>query len=452
MVNAPARGQARTTAPPAGPAVTRWGTAARLLGRLTGGSTTPAKLRLLLGGVVAACLLWGAAAAWTAAQRASGADNVVGASESLSFDAQQIYQSLTDADATEGAAFLAGTEPLAARSRYLADIARAESYLEAATAAAGNQGLRSQLTVLSTEVPVYTGLVETARSDNLHGLPVGAAFLGEASHLMQTRLLPAADSLYAQENARLAGADRQATGLPVLVVIVAIAVGYVLLRVQRWLARRTHRVLNSGLVAASAAGLLSLIWLLTGLTIARVQLLDARDHGSAPVEALAQADIAALRAQADESLTLINRGGDDANQADFLRAERQLGPGPGTLLTQAAAAARGSPGAGPAGAAASAAPAWFAAHRQVRALDDRGNYNAAVQLAIGSGPTSSGARFRRIQTELTAAIAADQAVFGSAAPRGQSALTGLEAGMIAAGLLMAAGCGWGLAPRLAEYR
>src|SRR6202043_43968 len=81
-------------------------------------------------------------------------------------------------------------------------------------------------------------------------------------------------------------------------------------------------------------------------TIARVQLLDARDHGSAPVEALAQADIAALRAQADESLTLINRGGDDANQADFLRVERQLGPGPGTLLTQAAGEARGSLAAG----------------------------------------------------------------------------------------------------------
>src|SRR5258708_7546357 len=94
-------------------------------------------------------------------------------------------------------------EPPAARSRYLADIARAESYLEAATAAAGNQGLRSQLTVLSTGVPVYTGLVETARSDNQQGLPVGAAYLGEASYLMRTRLLPAAKGLYTHENARL---------------------------------------------------------------------------------------------------------------------------------------------------------------------------------------------------------------------------------------------------------
>src|SRR5260370_17404916 len=211
---------------------------------------------------------------------------------------------------------------------------------------------------------------------------------------MRTRLLPAANGSYTQENARLAAADGQASALPILAVVVAIAAAYVLLRAQRWLARRTHRVLNAGLVAASLAGLISLTWLLTGLAIARAHLLDARDHGSAPVEALAQADIAALRAHADKSLTLINRSGDDANQADFVRVEKQLGPGPGTLLTQAAVAARGSPGGRLAAAAAAAAPAWFATHRQVRALDGGGNYNAAVQLAIGSGPASSGARFR----------------------------------------------------------
>jgi hypothetical protein len=424
----------------------------RLLDRLAGGHTTPARLRLLLAGTVAFSLLWGAAAAWTAAQRASGAGDVVTASEPLSFDAQQIYQSLSDADSTEAVAFLAGTEPPGARNRYLADTARAESYLEAATAEAGSQAPRAQLTVLSTGIPVYTGLVETARSDNLQGLPVGAAFLGEASNLMRTRLLPAADGLYAHENARLAAADGQATALPILAIIVAILVGFVLLRAQRWLTRRTHRTFNSGLVVASVAGLLSLIWLVTGLTIARVQLLDARDHGSAPVEALAQADIAALGANADESLTLINRVGDDTNQTDFVKAERRIGPGSGTLLTKAAVAASGSPGAGPAAAAAATAPAWFATHRQVRALDDGGNYNAAVQLAIGSGPTSSGAMFRRMETDLTTAIAADQAVFGSAAPRAESALTGMEAGMIAAALVMAAGSAWGFAPRLAEYR
>jgi hypothetical protein len=378
---------------------------------------------------------------------------VVAVSEPLSFDAQQIYQSLADADATETSAFLAATEPPTARSRYLADIARAATYLDIATAAAGNQqDVRSQLIVLSTEIPVYTGLIESARADSLLGLPVGAAYLREASNLMRTEMLPAADRVYQQENARLAAADQQATGLPIVAIIVAVVAACVLFLAQRWLSRRTHRDVNYGLLAASVIGLGSLVWLLAGLGIARVQLLDARDHGSAPVQALAQADIATLRAHADESLTLINASGDDANQADFVKVEKQLGPGPGTLLTDAANAADGSPGARSAAAAAAAAPAWYATHHQVRLTDDSGNYDGAVQLAIGPGPASSSSMFTRIETDLTTAIGADQAVFSSAAHSGQDAMTGLTAGMVAMSLLMAAGCAWGVNRRLAEYR
>jgi hypothetical protein len=136
----------------------------------------------------------------------------------------------------------------------------------------------------------------------------------------------------------------------------------------------------------------------------------------------------------------------------FLSRPAARVPGPGTLLTDAAAAAIGSPGAQPAAAATAAATAWYATHRQVRALDDGGNYNAAVQLAIGPAPASSGAMFTRLETSLTKAISADQAVFSSAARTGQDAMTGLEAGMIVISLVMAAGCAWGLNRRLAEYR
>jgi hypothetical protein len=445
---APASAQTRLAAAPARTRSIAW-----LPGRITSGLSTPAKLRLALAAAVAVSVLWGAAAAWSVSQRISAADDVVASSEPLSFDAQQIYQALSDADATEAAAFLAGTEPPAARSRYLADIARAATYLEVATAAAGTQGTGSSgLITLSTGIPVYTGLVDTARADNRLGLPVGASYLTEASALMRAKLLPAADSFYQQENTRLAATYSQAIGPPFLAVVVAIVAGCVLFGVQRWETGRTHRSFNYGLVAASVAGVISLTWLIAGLTVARVQLLDASDHGSVPVEALAQADIAALRAHADESLTLINRSGDDANQADFLRVEKQLGPGPGTLLTDAAAAAAGSPGAQPAAAATAAATAWYATHRQVRALDDGGNYNAAVQLAIGPEPASSSGMFTRLETSLTKAISADQAVFSSAARTGQDAMTGLEAGMIVISLVMATGCAWGLNRRLAEYR
>ena len=90
-------------------------------------------------------------------------------------------------------------------------------------------------------------------------------------------------------------------------------------------------------------------------------------------------------AHADESLTLIDNTGDDAYQADYLNQERALGPGTGTLLTAASAAAQGTPAAPAVAAAVSDARAWFAAHARVRSLDDNGNHPKAVASVLGTG-------------------------------------------------------------------
>jgi hypothetical protein len=425
------------------------------LGQFVRATTTPAKLRLLLIGLVVLCVAWGAVAAWVVSQRASGANDVVGTSEPLSLDGQRIYRALSDADATAASAFLSGgLEPIAARKRYQADIAQAASHLESATAAAGHSAAARELATLSAGLPVYTGEVETARADNRLGLPLGAAYLREASRLMRGTLLPAARDVSAQANARLTEASGQATGLPlalVLLVVTAI-LGYVLYRAQRWLMRRTNRRLNPGLVVASVAGVVALVWLAVAFALARSDLLEARNHGSDPVAALAQADIAALQARADESLTLIDARGDDSFEADFKAVERRLGPGPGTLLTAAVTAADGSPGAESAAAAARTATAWYAAHRGVRSLDNNGKHTQAVKLVTTPGPGHSGTLFTRLDAELTAAIAADQVVFRTNAATGRDAFTGLEVGVIVLSLVMAAGCARGLSTRLAEYR
>jgi hypothetical protein len=415
--------------------------------------TPPAKLRLLLTGLICLTVAWGAVAAWTVAARASAENNIVGVSEPLALDAQQIYRSLSDADATEAAAFLSGgLEPVPLRERYQADIANAARRLETATAAAGNSRAGSVLATLTTELPVYAGLVETARADNRLGLPLGAAYLQQASALMRTTMLPAARDLYARENAQLAAANSQATAFPYLAAVVAVITGFALVWSQLWLTKRTNRIFSPGLLLASAAGLATLIWLVISLALAAATTVSARDQGSTPVEALARADIASLQAHADESLTLIDRAGDDSFQQDFLTVRKRLGPGAGTLLGTAAAVAQGSPGGPAAAAAVRSAPAWFAVHQQVRSLDDGGKYLPAVQLATGSSSRSSGVLFGRVDADLTRAIGADQAAFRSRAQAAQGNLTGLEAGVIVLSLLMAAGCVRGITRRLAEYR
>jgi hypothetical protein len=98
------------------------------------------------------------------------------------------------------------------------------------------------------------------------------------------------------------------------------------------------------------------------------------------------------------------------------------------------------------------ATSWFAVNRQAQKPDQAHDYGAEAQLVIGQGPGSAGTLFGRLETDLDAAIRADQAVFADSAAAGSGAFTGLVAGVAVLALAMAAGCAWGLSRRLAEYR
>jgi hypothetical protein len=390
---------------------------------------------------------------------------VVAVSEPLSLDAEQIYTSLSDADATAANAFLAGgLEPAKARQRYQADITQAAIRIEAASALVGSSAARTQLpghltkqasaagtavgddlAILSGQLPAYTDEVGTARADNRLGLPLGAAYLREASGLLRGTLLPAASDIYIRESTLLTSASAQATGLPLIVVaaIAGLGLGYVLFRSSRWLSRHTHRVVNYGLLLAALAGLVSLVWLVAAFVVGRGDLLHAQQQGSAPAQAFARAEVAALQAHADESLTLIDNGGDDAYQKDYVAQQKILGPGPGTLL--AAVQAAGGPGSD----VAAQARAWYKAHAALRAKDDGGSHAAAVQSALNGDAATS---FAQLSTTLSQGINDHQAVFAASARSGRDAFTGLAVGMIVASLVMVGGCAWGLSRRLAEYR
>ncbi len=77
---------------------------------------------------------------------------------------------------------------------------------------------------------------------------------------------------------------------------------------------------------------------------------------------------------------------------------------------------------------------------------------AETQLEIRSGPGTAGTLFGQLESDLEAAIHADQTVFAANAAAGSDAFNGLEVGIIVLALIMAVGSGWGLTRRLAEYR
>jgi len=419
-------------------------------------ATTPGRIRLLLGCLVLLSLAWGGLAAFTASQYAAAAASVVNVREPLSLDAQRIYARLSDANDAAATAFLTGgLEPAATRQRYLADIAAASSGIENMTAqgGAGGGAAAQDLSTLARQLPVYSGEIEAARADNRLGLPLGAAYLREASALMRKTLLGAAQDLYATENASLSSTSARATGGPLIGVTVAagLAVGLALYLAARWLRGRTNRVFNVGLLAAGVVVVLSIGWLALAFAGARSDLLNAQSRGLATVQAVAQVSITAQEAHADESLTLIDNTGDDEYQKDYLTKQHALGPGPGSLLGVARDAARGTPAAAAVTAAATDAQDWFGAHSKVRSLDDNNKHTAAVASVLGTAPGDAGQSFTKLTGDLTTAINSDQAIFNSTAHSAAGAYTGLAPGLAAAALIMAAACAWGLGRRLAEY-
>ena len=254
-----------------------------------------------------------------------------------------------------------------------------------------------------------------------------------ASEQMHLTLLPAARASYAQENAALTAASAQATGLPwiVVVLVLAIAVGFVLYRAQRWLSRRTHRVLNLGLLAASRGtrGVGAVADRLA-FAVARTDLQRAVGHGSVPAEALAQAAIDTQQARGYEVLNLISRSGDATFVKDFQAVRARLGPGPGRCWPPPPARPSGA-GARWAAAAARDVQAWYTVIGQAYALDSKAQYTTETALVIGPGAGRSTAGFARVEADLSRAIDADHAVFHSSATAGRNAFTGLDVVIIA---------------------
>ena len=300
--------QARSSAPDAAPPRrTAW---AEGVDQLRAAATTePGRLRII--GAVLALLVvaFGAVTAWEMTERSAAADDVLHSSQPLSADAADIYRSLADANTAASSGFLAGgQETQASRERYERDINLAADKL--VTAAANSEpGSASEKTItkLNTMLPEYKGLVERARANNRQGFPLGGAYLRYANSKMQV-MLADAEHLYTVENRRLRSDYDDATPYP----WIAIGAGVLAIGGLAWAQhrnyRRTNRVLNHGLVAATAASTVVLLWLVVGHSVARAGLNDSYDNAVRSLNTLNDARIASLKARGNENLTLVARG------------------------------------------------------------------------------------------------------------------------------------------------
>ncbi|MFD4410104.1 MULTISPECIES: hypothetical protein [unclassified Streptomyces] len=451
-------------APPSAPATPERRTAwAEGVDRLRAAATTePGRLRII-GAVLAALVVaFGAVTAWQMTERSAAADDVLHSSQPLSASAADIYRSLADANTAASSGFLAGgQETKASRDRYEQDIRTAAAKLITA-ANSSHPGSPSAKTIskLNTLLPEYKGLVERARANNRQGYPLGGAYLRYANEKMQKEMLPAAQDLYQRENQRLSADYADAKPYPWAAIGLGVLALGGLVWAQHRNYRRTNRVLNQGLVAATAASTVVLLWLVVGHSVARAGLNESYDHGVRSLNVLHDARIASLNARGNENLTLVSRGAEtktladgttkDLYDYDFDQDMKALTKG----LALAGDLADDKAGEQPVQAATANMKVWKTRHKDARAEDDRGEYQKALDLVIGGSAKvkPTGECFDGVDKNLAIALTHEESEFQQAAGDGRDAMAGLPTGAAALAVLAAAGALLGIGRRLSEYR
>ncbi|MDI2131045.1 hypothetical protein [Yinghuangia seranimata] len=417
-------------------------------------ATTPGRLRLASAVLAVLMVTFAAVAALQAFDRASAADRLASDTGPLSRRATEIYRSLADADTTAAGGFLLGDkEPPALRQRYQDDLATAARLLtESATSSGGSAEAQRLIASLNTQLPQYAGQVETARALSRQRLPLGGAYLRYASAQMQDTMLADAQRLVDTQQRRLdddfAAAEAFPTTAVLLAAVTLLALGYC----QLALFRRTSRVFNIGLLAASAAVLVGMLWLAVGAVSAGDALAKGRDDGAHPLRLLGQARIDALQAHAAENLDLVARGGSEKYTVRWNEEQNTLAPADpakGTLRD----AVRAAPDAARTQMASGVAQfeQWKARHGAAAAKGT--DYDAQLALTISAtAADTSDAAFTAMDGSLAQAAAAEDKAFADAVHGVDGDLRILGIGVAVLAVLGAASAVRGIDRRLAEYR
>jgi hypothetical protein len=410
-------------------------------------STTPG--RILTIGIVLAALggISAFATSTTINHRQQVLTTVLNHTEPLSFAAGRLYTTLSVADAAAATAFIAEAEPQPVRQRYEQAITDASVAVTRASSGLTDEPLVQLLGRINAELAVYTGLIEIARTNNREGNPVGSSYLSEASGLMQSTILPDAARLYKATSERVDAETTASTQIPAPVIMVVGATVIFGAFSHRWLARRTRRRINPGLVVGALAILVMVVWVGTALTISTTASRSAKDTAAESLKTVTNVAITAQQARADETLSLIRRGDEEKRKQSFYQRidsmHRQLDQymsrsdavdkpdleGADQLLLR-----------------------WRQANDRITSYISVGNYRAATQVALGSSEEDSTPAFDKLDGELVKAMDQGRITLRNDVINARSGLSGAQVGGVVLSLGAAIAVALGLWPRLKEYR
>ncbi|MFD9666322.1 hypothetical protein ACFWAY_32685 [Rhodococcus sp. NPDC059968] len=412
--------------------------------------STPGRLSVLGIALVTAALATGAITSAAIGARQQRIETLRTHTEPLTYAAERLYSSLSIADAAAATSFISGgVEPIAVRNRYNQAIGDASNALVTASngVASTDAAALALLSEVSRNLADYTSLIATARANNRSGNPVGVAYLSDASSMMQDTILPAAESLYSEQSRSVADTQVLTGRLPRAAFAVAVALLVALVLAQVYLARKSKRRVNPGLVLASLLAATLLIWLAAATLVSTAATDRARTEGAQPLGTITQARILAQQARADETLALLQRGSDEESEADYARRSAELADILGGLQD----GDHGLATTPPIDAAVTALGDWRRAHIMLQEKLDVGDYPGATAIAIGPADSASPATFAALDKSLQDGIDRFRSEELDGMADAYRSLSLLAVGSMVIGVLCGFAVGGGIWPRLNEY-
>ncbi|MFY9334983.1 MAG: protein kinase G-activating protein GlnX [Mycobacterium sp.] len=410
-------------------------------------NTTPGRI-LTIGAILAALgILSAFAISTTINERQRQLTAVLDYTEPLAFTSGQIYTTLSVADAAASTAFVAGAEPRAVRQRYEQAITQAAVAITRASSGLTDPALVDLLARVNAQLAVYTGLIETARTNNRVGNPVGSSYLSEASALMQDKILPDAQSLYQVTSARVDAETTASAKIPAPVIIVVTATLGFGVFAHRWLARRTKRRVNVGLVAGGLAIALMIVWVGTALAISTAGSRAAKNTAADSLRTVTNLAITAQQARADETLSLIRRGDEDVRKRSYYQRVDTMREQLGDYLARKDSVDKSG-----LAQADQLLEKWRQADERINNYITVGNYQAATQVALGTGEDDSTPAFDKLNDALEQGIQESRKQLRYDILSARRVLSGTTVGGVMLSVGAAFAVALGLWPRMSEYR
>ncbi|KAA8970028.1 protein kinase G-activating protein GlnX [Mycobacterium sp.] len=410
-------------------------------------STTPG--RILSIGIVLAFLggLTAFATSTTINQRQQALTTVLNHTEPLAYAAGRLYTALSVADAAAATAFIAPAEPAGVRQRYEQAVTDAAVAVTRAASGLTDEPLVQLLGRIDAELVVYSGLVETARTNDRTGNPVGSSYLSEASSLMQQTILPDAQRLYEATSARVDSETTASTQIPAPVILVVATTVLFGAFAHRWLARRTKRRINPGLVVGGLAILVMVVWVGTALAISTSSSRSAKITAAESLRSITNLSITAQQARADQTLSLIRRGDEELRQKSFSQRIDAMAQQIDAYLSRPDAVdkadLRGSK---------ELLARWKTANDRINSYISVGNYRQATEVALGAGENNAGSAFDELESELNKTMEQSRNQLRDDIGNARRGLSGATVGGVVLSLGAAIAVALGLWPRLNEYR